>query len=353
MQKPSKAKPVKTVKNRKKRPATKSRAAVGTETRPIKTSINSQPLRPSKSRGDFTLNQIMNSPSSSKLDTLDDAIQKQYGHDEQMLALRLAQQIFENTSNIVYTLVVRVENRTYLMFGEYHTELAIDDFVWMKELRTLCDTTPIDIFVEDNFWYRHQLRVRQKTFDDINRDLRTVKHNNNSLNFHRIVSQVACDTFRVHAVDVRDQGFMEFYFTIVPKMEASIDKAGGYVCTTNKACQNLVYNYSITLQTNLSLVASLARKNIAKGLHNTQETASSFVRANQAQIKKAIRTRDLANLWTAYAKLVDLYMLPRMCRADNNDLCIFYGGASHARLTGSGLKAMPGAKVLFERQKNR
>ncbi len=277
------------------------------------------------------------------------------GVAESALGLSLAQDVYQETPNIFYALVVRVDARTYLLLGEYHTAIDIDDFAWLKRLRKLCHTTPVDIFVEDNFWYRRELRERHKTFEEIDQDLQTLQHGNDSLNLHRIVSQVACDTFRVHAVDVRDQGFMGFYFTIVPKIQGVADEGatgGTYSCNgNNQMCQDLVYCYSVTLETNLTLVASMAKKNIRKGLRNTQETATVFVNEMDAQIKQAINTKRLPKVWKAYSKLVDMYMLPRMCRADNNNLCIFYGGANHAKRTGLALQNMPGAKVLFESER--
>jgi hypothetical protein len=155
-----------------------------------------------------------------------------------------------------------------------------------------------------------------------------------SLQLQRVAAEFACDTFRVHAVDVRDQGYMLFALSVSSDMPDNIRR-------------DVTRCYSITLQQNLQYTLKLARSSIAKEIDASKQISLDNALVLGESITALENTDHGQDVFDAYTKLVDIYMFPRMCRKDNSNVLFFYGGQIHAERAAACARQLPKSEVLF------
>ena len=225
-------------------------------------------------------------------------------------------------------------------FGESHEELLLEDVKVLKTMRDLCGKVTADIFVESAHLFRSELRFRTASAQEIDGKIEDyVQHGANSLQLQRVAAELACDTLRVHAIDVRDQGYMVFalqlYSTLPKQLQRDITRC-----------------YSITLQQNLDYTLKLARSSIAKGIDASKQISLDNAVALQKSIRPLENKHNSQDVFDGYGKLVDIYLFPRMCRKDNSNVLFFYGGQHHAERAAACARQLPGSEVLFNYLEN-
>ena len=239
------------------------------------------------------------------------------------------------TANVFYARVFVASDRLFVLIGEQHAPMKPQDMPLLRAIRELCGAVRVDIFLESAHLYRSEYRTRTLSNEQVDTKINEyLKQGADSLQVQRVVAELDCDTFRVHTVDVRDNGFMFFTFNIAPNLQP-------------RAVEMVTDCYSITLQTNLDYVLKLARSSTRKGLNGSQDISNQNANALADEIRPLESTVDLDNVWGAYSKLVDIYMFPRMCREDNSKTCFFYGGQNHAQRTAACVAQLPGTELLF------
>src|SRR3990167_216666 len=210
--------------------------------------------------------------------------------------------------NVINWYLVAAHGHWYLFIGEQHT---VGDTPFLDYLTSILQTCndKMDLFIEGSTYNREAYRTRTTTRHE---DVRMEDHFN-TIQMVRAVAEMACYNVRVHAVDPRDQGFMEYALNPdVPKSQAVT------------SC------YALSMLTNLEYTVKLSRSSAKKSDDPT--AVNLYMRQIASLVDKTAKVEvpNLDKLWSAYARLVDMYTLARMLRNDNHPLRIFYGGANHS-----------------------
>ena len=210
--------------------------------------------------------------------------------------------------NVVNWYLVAAHDHLYLFIGERHNVGHTPFLNFLTSVLQTC-TDNMDLFIEGSTYMREEYRTRTKTRHE---DVQLEDHFN-TLQVVGAVAEMACDNVRVHAVDPRDQGFMEYALNPdVPKSQAVT------------SC------YALSMLTNLEYTVKLSRSSAKKSDDPT--AVNLYIRQIASLVDKTAKVEvpNLDKLWSAYARLVDMYTLARMLRNDNHPLRIFYGGANHS-----------------------
>ena len=238
-----------------------------------------------------------------------------------------------------------IGKKTIVLIGERHGEVPEGSTpLFVQFLKGLDCTEPVDVFVEAEYSQKEEYRFRQLSQEEAADDVDAARDSMFSVRRQAQVSKCG-DKLRVHAVDVRDNG----YQTLVTMTDRY-----------RELTQREVFAYSITLRaTELEGVMRMVRSSARKSEHATairnfsKHWAGAIERAC-SQIYDVLSTpapddviADMEDvLWKAHSQLVDIYAFARMLRSDNSDLLIFYGGANHAdRLFEGFIVEFPGILV--------
>lgn len=244
----------------------------------------------------------------------------------------------KDTSNIQGLYVVKALGRHFIFIGEAHKyEETLDDISLIRFMREICGTVPIDFFIEEFIDERWGLRYRTVRQSEISR-IMSKEHDDemDSLNLIRSQSKAACDTHRIHAVDVRDRGFACYLFDVHEDLDDFSERFD----------QRVTQCFSYTLQNNLDCVVKLANKSKNVALKGAADAVARFTALVAERVRGVKHAWDIMVLSYAYAMLVDVYTFARMCRADNSNVCIFYGGQYHAQhLRDVALRLLPNATL--------
>jgi hypothetical protein len=255
--------------------------------------------------------------------------------DKQM-AIDLVKKLI-TTPNVHFASVLFACGRLFILIGEDHERIDLKDYHLIKLMRDVCGKVQADLFIEDTHVFRKDFRFRTLSKEETVSNINEMQKEGNSLDIQRVAAQQACDTFRVHAVDVRDQGFIKFAY----EAEELIKDA--------KIRSRIYTLYSISLHQNLEYVLSLTRSSIKKGFEESKQVSRQNASTLTHEIMPVVNTHDLSlqALYDAYSKLVDIYLFPRMCRLDNSNVCFFYGGFNHAKRTSACVEQLPDVETLF------
>lgn len=217
------------------------------------------------------------------------------------------------TSNIESVTVHELDGKNFIMIGESHgtQELREENkktfASFLQRLDAECNCN-IDVFVENNWTNRGESKNKQHwTTPDAMMEM-----GGDSLDTTRVAVQ-ECDKIRLHNVDVRDEGFLQFAYS--PYSEDD----------------NLIRMYGMSLNTNAQLMQTIARKSVRKINEKYKPVVTQQIDDVAQHARSLINTSEFSPIWNAYSMLNDPYTLARMLRRDNSDLCIFYGGDNHAQ----------------------
>ena len=229
--------------------------------------------------------------------------------------------------SIVMVRSFNIGKKTIVLIGERHGEVPEGSTpLFVQFLRGLDCTEPVDVFVEASYSEKEEYRFRQLSQEEA-----AVVARDSLFSVRRQAQVSKCgDKLRVHAVDVRDNGYQDLATR-----------------TGRELTQREVFAYSITLRaTELEGVMRMVRSSARKSEHATaiRNFSRHWARAIEAacfQIYDVLDDEttpasddvisDMEDvLFQAHSELVDIYAFARMLRSDNSDLLIFYGGANHA-----------------------
>lgn len=259
-------------------------------------------------------------------------------HDKQW-AINVVKVLIQ-TPNIHFAKIIFACQRLFIIIGEEHEAIEIQELKLLQMMKDFCGKeVNIDLFIESGHLFRDELRYRTASVKETEKKVQEYEEMGaDSLQLQRVAAEMSCDTFRVHAVDVRDRGFITYAF---PN-----PKNGEYQSDFANRC------YSITLKQNLDFVMRLTRSSIRKGIEETKQVSTKNALKLKSQIEPLENTWDFDEIWNGYSKLVDIYLLARMCRKDNSNVCFFYGGQNHAERTVQCIENLPNAKVLYSFDKS-
>lgn len=247
--------------------------------------------------------------------------------------------MLESTPNTGYGCIVNIGERTYIFVGEDHINVPSSQLPILSMFEDLCGKVNADIFVEVAYEARELYRYRYKTSAETKAKIEELQeHGADSLQLQREAAKLNCESFRVHAVDVRDLGFMNFFFRIY-----------NFISDKSPAAANAATEcYSLTLQNTLDYVKKIARKSLRKSVAQIKPVVRKSISSISKEVKKLAWSTDIDSVWDAYSKLVDIYLMARMARTDNHSICFYYGGENHARRCADVFKSISGADLKFE-----
>lgn len=163
-----------------------------------------------------------------------------------------------------------------------------------------------------------------------------------TLDFVRLSVQ-NCANIRVHNVDLRDQGFMQFAHT---KHDIFGNEDEEIIGEMSDVFIKVLRLYNHTLQLNTQLMKLLVSKSINKIDKKYQAVIRKQVVDCVNNSAHVIHSNQFLDTWHAFSLLNDSYTFARMLRNDNTKICIFYGGQNHAEWLSEVFLNLDGCKTI-------
>ena len=249
-------------------------------------------------------------------------------------AIQLLQELEKATSkgSINNVRSFNLGNKTIILVGERHEQVPLGEKpLFVDFLRRLDCTEVVDVFVEDNHYFREDYRFKRISQEEADAEAAqsdAPMSRDSLVSVRRQAKVNKCDDkIRTHAVDVRDNGYQQ------------LDTETG-----RKLNEREVRAYALTLlYTELEGVVRMVHSSARKSEYAAAITG--FMRNWARSIGRACEhildklgpgaSEEVVNqmnqvLFQAHSELVDIYTFARMLRRDNSDLLIFYGGSNHA-----------------------
>ena len=225
----------------------------------------------------------------------------------------LANLVNRKQGNIVTLTAYVLHQRLYILIGEAHNTGYSPFVPYLHILSSNC-AEPIDIFIEK---YKEEVRGDVPSIGVYC----NVMHRADemfTINQVQQMAESACDVMRVHAVDPMPVDAMEY-------LNKCRDKG---VCTFEEN-----RNYEFYLLHDLVELNEKIRK--SKKLEEHRDAVIAYADFVTRQITALVHASQKLTepsvdfLWMGYRKMLDMYAFTRMLQSDNNNVCIFYGGANH------------------------
>lgn len=235
-----------------------------------------------------------------------------------------------------------VNDRMFICIGEHHSN-AVTKSPFVSFVQHLCDTDhKLDLFIETTHTQKERYKHRLETIDELDKEL----YQTDSMEQSRSVARANCANYRVHPIDIRDEGMKYF----VTQMSDNLLNSS----ISQEAIDDMINCFRISLNTTRHYAKVFTESSTRKCISGLQDLIQQHTRTiddfswkvytkqdlqrgdipySPPFTKQAVRrgALEIYKIWEANARLVDMYLLARMLRADNHKICVFYGGSSHAR----------------------
>ena len=213
-----------------------------------------------------------------------------------------------------------LNSKTIILIGESHLQVAEGTTPpFVQFLRELECEERLDVFIEGSYGLKENFRYRESTPEKVEE---ATTPDLDSIGRVRLQAEVEkCgDKLRVHAIDVRDPGFM-----LLSSKDMTPDEVMAYTYTLRSTQLDYVMRIIIASSKKSDYPDEI--KGFSKIVAKSILKDCDFIMDSAA----AARTKEDI-LWKAYAKLVDMYTFSRMLKRDNSDLLILYAGSNHIRV---------------------
>jgi hypothetical protein len=232
--------------------------------------------------------------------------------------LQLLQGLKNRDGSITDIHTFKLDSKIYILIGETHAKVEAGTTPpFVEFLQELGCEEPLDIFIEGTYALKELFRFRDKSAEELAQQMTPELDTIGRVRLQAEMLPTCGEQLRVHAVDVRDPGYMNLLATPTGNLE-----------------QVKAYTFTL-LYTNLDYVMRLINASRRKSDHPDQIWAFA-TRVARFIFKECNDILELENveeaeprLWKAYALLVDIYTFSRMLKRDNSKMLILYAGSNH------------------------